>query len=46
MEPSPLTQQERPTVFVQKVVGLYEALFMVRYGNCQALRYEADQSLG
>lgn len=30
MEESPLTQQERPSVFVQKVVGSYEALFKVR----------------
>jgi hypothetical protein len=29
MEPSPLTQQERPAIFVQKVVGLYEDLFKV-----------------
>ena len=31
MEPSPLTQQARPEVFIPKVVELYEKLFRVGY---------------
>ena len=39
MEPSPLTQQERPSVFIQKVVGSYEALFL-KVGRYHALNME------